>query len=84
MTKATGVDTGYSLIGVISFGDGCGTQYGVSTEFSHFLNWVALQFDLSVSCDPCDVNADIDLSSTNCLCTCVFVYSVCAHVVQIV
>ena len=47
MTKATGVDDGYSLIGVVSFGDGCGApnKYGVSTEFSYYLDWVAQQFD---------------------------------------
>ena len=47
MTKATGVDDGYSLIGVVSFGDGCGApnKYGVSTEFSYYLDWVSQQFD---------------------------------------
>ena len=42
VTKATGVDDGYSLIGVVSFGDGCGApnKYGVSTEFSNYLDWV--------------------------------------------
>ena len=53
VTKASEVDTGYSLIGVVSFGDGCGdpNKYGVSTEFSNYINWVSQQFDLS--CDPC-------------------------------
>ena len=46
MTKAEGTDTGYSLIGVVSFGDGCGVpnKYAVSTEFSNYLDWVADQF----------------------------------------
>ena len=49
VTKATGVDTGYSLVGVVSFGDGCGlpNKYGVYTEVSHYLGWIAQQFDLS-------------------------------------
>ena len=48
MTKTDG-DSGYSLIGVVSFGDGCGTpsKYGVSTEFSKYLDWVALQYGLT-------------------------------------
>ena len=49
MTKATGVDNGYSLIGVVSFGDGSGApnKYSVSTEFSYYLDWVAQQFGLT-------------------------------------
>ena len=49
MTKAEDTDTGYSLIGVVSFGDGCGApnKYAVSTEFSNYLEWVAQHFDLS-------------------------------------
>ena len=48
MTRAEGTDTGYSLIGVVSFGDGCGVpnKYAVSTEFSNYLDWVADQFSL--------------------------------------
>ena len=48
VTKTDG-DSGYSLIGVVSFGDGCGTpsKYGVSTEFSKYLDWVALQYGLT-------------------------------------
>ena len=42
MTKASD-DDGYSLIGVVSFGDGCGppNKYGVSTEFTNYIDWVA-------------------------------------------
>ena len=49
VTKATDVDDGYALIGVVSFGDGCGdsNKYGVSTEFSNYLEWVAQHFDLT-------------------------------------
>ena len=49
VTKAVNVDAGYSLIGIVSFGDGCGdaNKYGVSTEFSNYLDWVAQHFDLT-------------------------------------
>ena len=42
VTKAS-EDDGYSLIGIVSFGDGCGppNKYGVSTEFSNYIEWVA-------------------------------------------
>ena len=38
VTKATGVDSGYSLIGVVSFGDGCAgpDKYGVYAEVSDY------------------------------------------------
>ena len=51
VTKAAGVDDGYSLIGVVSFGDGCGApnKYGVSTEFSNYLDWVAQQYGLTTT-----------------------------------
>ena len=50
MTRASGVDAGYSLIGVVSFGQGCAAAnfYGVYAEFSNYLEWVASQFNLSV------------------------------------
>jgi len=50
VTKATGVDTGYSLIGVVSFGNGCAAAnfYGVYAEFSNYMEWVATQFGLTL------------------------------------
>ena len=55
MTRATGVDTGYSLVGVVSpfvdadnvpSSNGCEepNKYGVYTEVSHYLNWIADQY----------------------------------------
>ena len=47
MTKATGVDTGYSLVGVIS-DPACGfTVPSVYTEVSHYLSWIAEQYGLT-------------------------------------
>ena len=46
VSRNTGVDTGYSLIG-ITFGGGV-NRYGVYTEVSYFLSWIAQQYDLSV------------------------------------
>ena len=45
VTKAEGVDQGYSLIGVVSFGEGCAApdKYGVYAEFSNYLT-LQLQF----------------------------------------
>ena len=67
MTKNVNIDDGYSLIGVVSFGDGCGepNKYGVSTEFSNYLDWVAQQFDLR--CSPCHSEAILE---GNCECIC--------------
>ena len=50
MTKATGVDTGYSLIGVVSHGIGCGLPnfYGVYTEVSYYLSWIAEKYGLTI------------------------------------
>ena len=49
VTKATGVDDGYSLIGMVSWGIGCAEPglYGVYSEFSQYLAWVAQQFSLT-------------------------------------
>ena len=47
VTRATGVDTGYSLVGVLMRRYGCGTKYDIYTEVSHFLPWIADQFDLT-------------------------------------
>ena len=57
MSKATGVDIGYSLIGIVSWGYGCAQPglYGVYSQFSKFLGWVAEQFDGSTS-SPWDGN----------------------------
>lgn len=30
----------YHLIGITSFGMGCGTSYGVYTRISEFLDWI--------------------------------------------
>ena len=50
VTKATGVDTGYALVGITSWGTGCAfpNKYGVYTEFSNYLDWVASNFGLSL------------------------------------
>jgi len=39
---------GYSLIGVVSFGDGCARpdSYGVYAEVSSYLGWIAQTFGL--------------------------------------
>ena len=40
---------GFSLIGVVSFGDGCAREdsYAVYTEVSYYLDWIAQQYGLS-------------------------------------
>ena len=42
-------DLGYSLIGVTSFGEGCAApnKYGVYTEVSYYLDWIATNYGLS-------------------------------------
>ena len=49
VTRDEGLDTGYSLVGLVSWGFGCGRPnfYGVYTEVSHYLNWIADQYQLS-------------------------------------
>jgi len=50
VSRNTGVDTGYSLIGIVSWGEGCAgvNRFGVYAEVSYFLSWIAQQYDLSV------------------------------------
>jgi len=51
VTKATGVDTGYSLVGITSYDYGCATEYepyGVFTEFSNFMEWVASLYGMTL------------------------------------
>ena len=50
VTRAAGVDSGYSLIGVVSFGAGCALPnfYGVYTEVSFYLTWIAQQYGLTI------------------------------------
>ena len=49
VTRATGVDSGYSLIGVTSWMDFCeGKKPSVFAEVSHFLPWIAEQHGLSL------------------------------------
>ena len=50
VSKAAGVDTGYSLIGVVSWGIGCALPnfYGVYAEVSYYLSWIAQQYGLSI------------------------------------
>lgn len=40
---------GFSLIGIVSFGDGCARpdSYGVYTEVSYYLDWIAQQYGLA-------------------------------------
>ena len=50
VSRNTGVDTGYSLIGIVSWGEGCAgvNRFGVYAEVSYFLSWIAQQYDLSI------------------------------------
>ena len=49
VTRAVGVDTGYSLIGIASWERGCAepNKYGIYTEVSHYLSWIADQHGLT-------------------------------------
>ena len=50
VSKATGVDTGYSLIGVVNFASGCALPnfYTAYAEVSYYLSWIAEQYGLSL------------------------------------
>ena len=49
VTRATEVDSNFSLIGVDSFGDYCeGKKPTVFSEVSHFIPWIAEQYGLSL------------------------------------
>ena len=47
VTRATGVDTGYSLVGVSLGLSGGRPRYDFYTEVSHYLPWIADQFGLT-------------------------------------
>ena len=46
--KRNGGKAGWSLIGIVSWGLGCAraNTYGVYTELSHYLGWIAEQYGM--------------------------------------
>ena len=50
VTRATGVDSGYSLVGEL-LGRSCGKydNYDIYTEVAHYLPWIADHFDPSTA-----------------------------------
>ena len=56
VTRAEG-DSGYSLIGIVSWEWGCADSpepYAVYTKFATYLKWVADQFELEVTTSSCN------------------------------